>query len=430
MGEGLSFFTSPISTHLNIPLPLNMWSSTIAVFPLFSLALGAVNWSALESCVTESGTASVKTVSTSMSTTTVQQPDLVVKHTFHPQHLVTLRPFTKTWTHIIQETDTAVSTITVNLTQTVLVPTSTIVKTYTQTHVSNVYTTIPAPAGFLPISDTTNSAYPDGQSSDSSTTSGPKPTSVSSQSSSRPAVSASAASNFNTTASASGLPGLSGSVGFGGSVNLDERGLGLKGLKQFAHAVHCLKSVLIQKTIDTTVTGTTQTSTLVQATATVTISATVTAMVQPKLGRGKTVYTTSWTTTTKGYNAYSNAVVTAEVTSTMKAYAACQTNNILSSVASISGKTKYKTTIAGSAQQCCEQCQQSSNCIGSAFQVLLPLGGRCLIYYADTCPAQSANSLQYTLPAMKQSGTYAVSNGMCGYMFASSGQFSAHGHGW
>ncbi|KAI5203879.1 hypothetical protein E4T39_03930 [Aureobasidium subglaciale] len=407
-----------------------MRSSTIVAFPLFSLALGAVNWSALESCVTESGTASVKTVSTSMSTTTVQQPDLVVKHTFHPQHLVTLRPFTKTWTHIVQETNTAVSTITINLTKTALVPTSTIVNTHTQTHVSNVYTTITAPAGFLPISDTINSAYPNGKSSDSSTTPALKSSSVSSQSSTRPAVSASVVSGSNVTASASGLAALSGSVGFGGSAKLDERGLGLKGLKQFAHAVHCLKSVLIQKTIATTVTGTTQTSTLAQATATVTVSATVTAMVQPKFGRGKTIYITSWTTTTKGYNAYSNAVVTAEVTSTIKAYAACQTNNILSSVASISGKAKYKTTVAGSAQQCCEQCQQSSNCVGSAFQSLLPLGGRCLIYYADTCPAQSANSLQYTLPAIKQFGTYAVSNGMCGYMFASSGQLSAHGHGW
>ncbi|KAI4725629.1 hypothetical protein E4T49_06600 [Aureobasidium sp. EXF-10728] len=396
-----------------------MRSTTIASFPLFSLALGAVNWSALESCVTESGTASVKTVSTSVSTTTVQQPDILVRHTFHPQHLVTPLPFTKTWTHTFQETDTAVSTVVIHLTQTEFVPTSTIVNTYTQTEVSSVYTTVPAPSGFLPISNTTNSAYPNGQSLSSSASA-----SKSSASQSTPTHAA-----FNTTASASGNGESGASAGIDGSANLDTRNI--KNLKQFAHAVHCLKSVLVQKTVDTTTTGTTQTSTLAQATVTATVSATITAMVQPKFGHGKTVYTTSYTTVTKGYNVYSNKFVTAQVTSTVKAYAACQTNNVLSALAPPTGNAKSKTTVAGSAQQCCEQCQQTSNCVGSAFQALLPLGGRCLIYYADTCPAQFANSLQYTLAAPKQSlGTYALSNGACGYMFSAAGQVKAHGHGW
>ncbi|CAD0086831.1 unnamed protein product [Aureobasidium vineae] len=403
-----------------------MRSTTITAFPLFSLVLGAVNWSALESCVTQSGTASVKTVSTSVSTTTVQQPDILVKHTFHPQHLVTPRPFTKTWTHTFQETDTAVSTVVVHLTHTEFVPNSTIVNTYTQTEVSSVYTTVPAPSDFLPISNTTNSAYPNGQSLSSSAS-----TSKSSalQSSSMPAAaSGTAAARFNMTASASGNDGSGASAGTDGSANLDTRNL--KNLKQFAHAVHCLKSVLVQKTVDTTTTGTTQTSTLAQATVTATVSATITAMVQPKFGHGKTVYTTSYTTVTKGYNVYSNKFVTAQVTSTVKAYAACQTNNVINALAPPSGKAKSKTTVAGSAQQCCEQCQQTSNCVGSAFQALLPLGGRCIIYYADTCPAQSANSLQYTLAAPKQSlGTYALSNGVCGYMFSAAGQVKAHGHG-
>lgn len=404
-----------------------MRSTAFATFPLFSLALGAVNWSAFESCVTESGTASVKTVSTSVSTTTVQQPDVLIKHTFHPQHLFTPKPFTKTWTHTFQETDTAVSTVTIQLTHTEFVPTSTIVNTYTQTQVSSVYTTVPTPAGFLPISDTTNSAYPNGQSLSSSSAGASKSSSVSSKSSSAPAsASASAAAGFNMTGSASGS-----SAGASGDGSADLEARNVKNLKQFAHAVHCLKSVLIQKTVDTTVTGTTQTSTLAQATVTATVSATATVMVQPKFGRGKTVYTTSYTTVTKGYNAYSSKVVTAEVTSTIKAYAACQTNNILNSVASVSGKAQFKTTVASSAQQCCEQCQQSSNCVGSAFQALLPIGGRCLIYYANTCPAQSANSLQYTPAAIKQlPGTYALSNGACGYMFSAGGQASGHGHGW
>ncbi|TIA85396.1 hypothetical protein D6C76_01000 [Aureobasidium pullulans] len=402
--------------------------TAIAAFPFFSLALGAVNWSAFESCVTESGTASVKSVSTSMSTTTVQQPDVVVKHTFHPQHLVTLRPFTKTWTRTFQETDTAVSTITVHLTHTELVPTSTIVNTYTQTHVSNIYTTVPAPAGFLPVSNTTNSGYPKAQSLSSSSivVSSAVSSTVSSKSSAAPSFTGTAAAGFNSTGSASG-GSLSGSASVDGSADLDARGL--RNIKQFAHAVHCLKSVLVQKTVDTTITGTTQTSTLAQPTSTITVSTTSTTMVLPKFGRGKTVYTTAWTTVTKNYNAYSNKVVTAEVTSTVKAYAACQTNNVLSSVTSISGKAKYKTTVAGSAQQCCEQCQQSSNCVGSAYQALLPLGGRCLIYIADTCPAQSANSLQYT-PSKLSFGSFTVSNGVCGYMFSAGGQVAAHGHGW
>lgn len=403
-----------------------MRSTTIAAFPLFSLALGAVNWSASESCVTESATTSVKTVSTSSSTTTVQQPDVVIKHTFHPQHLLTPGAFTKTWTHTFHETDTAVSTVTVHLTHTELVPTSTIVNTYTQSHVSSVYTTVPVPSGFKFI----NSASQNAQSQSSSSAVASKASSSLSQSHTVPTASASASGNFNMTAMASGAAALSVSGGADGNADLKARNI--KPLKQFAHAVHCLKSILVQKTVDTTITGTTQTSTLAQATVTATVSATVTAMVQPQFGRGKTAYTTSWTTVTKGYNVYTNKFVTAEVTSTIKAYAACQTNNVLNSVASVSGNTKYKTTVAGSAQQCCEQCQQSSNCVGSAYQALLPLGGRCLIYYANTCPAQSANSLQYTLATNKQPfGTYALSNGNCGYFSASaSGQVSAHGHGW
>jgi hypothetical protein len=406
------------SLYLLLVFPFfKMRSTTFAAFPLFSLALGAVNWSAFESCVTESATTSVKTVSTSSSTTTVQQPDVVVKHTFHPQHLLTPHAFTKTWTQTFHETDTAVSTVVVHLTHTELVPTSTIVNTYTQTHVSSVYTTVPVPSGFTPIN---------AQSMASSSAVASKASSSLSQSHAVPTASGSAAANFNMTAMASGAAAL----GVSGDGSADLEGRNLKNLKQFAHAVHCLKSILVQKTIDTTITGTTQTSTLAQATVTATVSATVTAKVQPKFGQGKTAYTTAWTTVTKGYNVYTNKFVTAEVTSTIKAYAACQTNNVLNSVASVSGKAKYKTTVAGSAQQCCEQCQQSTNCVGSAYQALLPLGGRCLIYYADTCPAQSANSMQYTLATNKQPfGTYALSNGGCGY-FSASGQFSVHGHGW
>ncbi|KAG9675948.1 hypothetical protein KCU99_g9065, partial [Aureobasidium melanogenum] len=409
-----------------------MRSTTLATFPLFSLALGAVNWSAFESCVTSSGTASVKTVSTSVSTTTIQQPDVLIKHTFHPQHLFTPLPFTKFWTHTFQETDTAVSTVTIQLTHTEFVPTSTIVNTYTQTQVSSVFTTVPTPAGFLPISDTTNSAYPNGQSLSSSSASASTSSAVSSQSSSAPAAASITASiGFNVTASASGV-----GASADGSVDLEARNP-KNPIKQFAHAVHCLKSVLVQKTINTTITGTTQTSTLAQATVTATVSATATIQVLPKFGHGNTIYTTAYTTVTKGYNVYSNKFVTAEVTSTSTAYAACQTNNILNSVASVNGQAKFKTTVASSAEQCCEQCQQSSNCIGSAFQALLPLGGRCLIYYANTCPAQSANALQYTPAAIKQlPGTYALSNGACGYMFSvveqAFGQSlgHAHGHGW
>ncbi|KAG9530435.1 hypothetical protein KCU93_g2519, partial [Aureobasidium melanogenum] len=405
-----------------------MRSTTLATFPLFSLALGAVNWSAFESCVTSSGTASVQTVSTSVSTTTIQQPDVLIKHTFHPQHLFTPLPFTKFWTHTFQETDIAVSTVTIQLTHTEFVPTSTIVNTYTQTQVSSVFTTVPTPAGFLPISDTTNSAYPNGQSLSSSSASASTSSAVSSQSSS---AAAAASIGFNVTASASGV-----GASADGSADLEARNP-KNPIKQFAHAVHCLKSVLVQKTIDTTTTGTTQTSTLAQATVTATVSATATIQVLPKFGHGKTIYTTAYTTVTKGYNVYSNKFVTAEVTSTSTAYAACQTNNILNSVASVNGQAKFKTTVASSAEQCCEQCQQSSNCIGSAFQALLPLGGRCLIYYANTCPAQSANALQYTPAAIKQlPGTYALSNGACGYMFPVGEQAfgqslgHAHGHGW
>ncbi|KAI4793656.1 hypothetical protein E4T44_12625 [Aureobasidium sp. EXF-8845] len=402
-----------------------MRSTTLAAFPLFSLALGAVNWSAFEQCVTESATTSAKSVSTSSSTTTIQQPDVFVKHTFHPQHLFTPKPFTKTWTRTFLKTDTAVSTVTVQLTHTELVPTSTVVNTYTQTHVSSVYTTVPVPSGFLPIADTANSASSNAQSMSSSSSK------ASAKSLSKPAASATAGGNFNMTAVASGAAALGVSAGLGGSADLGARNVkDIKNVKQFAHAVHCLKSILVQKTIDTTITGTTQTSTLAQATVTATVSATVTAQVEPKFGREKTAYTTSWTTVTQGYNVYTNKFVTAEVTSTIKAYAACQTNNVLNSVATVSGKAKFKTIVASSAQQCCEQCQQSSNCVGSAYQALLPLGGRCLIYYADTCPAQSANSLQFTLaPAKQPFGTYALSNGACGY-FSASGQASAHGHGW
>jgi hypothetical protein len=402
-----------------------MRSTTLAAFPLFSLALGAVNWSAFEQCVTESATTSAKSVSTSSSTTTIQQPDVFVKHTFHPQHLFTPKPFTKTWTRTFLQTDTAVSTVTVQLTHTELVPTSTVVNTYTQTHVSSVYTTVPVPSGFLPIADTANSASSIAQSMSSSSSK------ASAKSLSKPVASATAGGNFNMTAMASGAAALGVSAGLGGSADLGARNVkNIKNVKQFAHAVHCLKSILVQKTIDTTITGTTQTSTLAQATVTATVSATVTAQVQPKFGRGKTAYTTSWTTVTQGYNVYTNKFVTAEVTSTIKAYAACQTNNVLNSVATVSGKAKFKTIVASSAQQCCEQCQQSSNCVGSAYQALLPLGGRCLIYYADTCPAQSANSLQFTLAPVKQPfGTYALSNGACGY-FSAGGQVSAHGHGW
>ncbi|KAI4793744.1 hypothetical protein E4T44_12608 [Aureobasidium sp. EXF-8845] len=402
-----------------------MRSTTLAAFPLFSLALGAVNWSAFEQCVTESATTSAKSVSTSSSTTTIQQPDVFVKHTFHPQHLFTPKPFTKTWTRTFLQTDTAVSTITVRLTHTELIPTSTVVNTYTQTHVSSVYTTVPVPSGFLPIADTANSASSNAQSMSSSTSK------ASAKSLSKPAASATAGGNFNMTAMASGAAALGVSAGLSGSADLGARNVkNIKNVKQFAHAVHCLKSILVQKTIDTTITGTTQTSTLAQATVTATVSATVTAQIQPKFGRGKTAYTTSWTTVTQGYNVYTNKFVTAEVTSTIKSYAACQTNNVLGSVATVSGKAKFKTIVASSAQQCCEQCQQSSNCVGSAYQALLPLGGRCLIYYADTCPAQSANSLQFTLaPAKQPFGTYALSNGACGY-FSASGQVSAHGHGW
>jgi hypothetical protein len=398
-----------------------MRSTTFAAFPLFSLALGAVNWSAFDSCVTESATTSAKTVPTSSSTTTIQQPDVLVKHTFHPQHLFTPSPFTKTWTHTFHETDTAVSTVVVHLTHTELVPTATVVNTITQTHVSSVYTTVPVPSGFRPIADTANSASSNAQSMSSSSA-------VTSKSHSVPAASGTASAGFNMTAMASSAAGLGVSGGMSGSADLEGRNL--KNLKQFAHAVHCLKSILVQKTVDTTITGTTQTSMLAQATVTATVSATVTAMIQPQFGRGKTAYTTAWTTVTKGYNVYSNKFVTAEVTSTIKAYAACQTNNVLSSVANVSGKSKYKTIVASSAQQCCEQCQQTNNCVGSAYQALLPLGGRCLIYYADTCPAQSANSMQFTLASSKQPfGTYALSNGGCGY-FSASGQVSAHGHGW
>jgi hypothetical protein len=405
-----------------------MRTTTLAAFPLFSLALGVVNWSAFESCVTESATTSAKTVSTSSSTTTIQQPDVFVKHTFHPQHLFTPKPFIKTWTRTFLQTDTAVSTVTVHLTHTELVPTSTVVNTYTQTHVSSVYTTVPVPPGFLPIADTANSASSNAQSMSSSSVVASK---ASTKSLSKPAASVTAGGNFNMTAMASGAAALGVSAGLGGSADLEGRNLkNVKNLKQFAHAVHCLKSILVQKTIDTTITGTTQTSTLAQATVTATVSATVTVQVQPQFGRGKTAYTTSWTTVTQGYNVYTNKFVTAEVTSTIKAYAACQTNNVLNSVATVSGKAKFKTIVAGSAQQCCEQCQQTSNCVGSAYQALLPLGGRCLIYYTDTCPAQSANSLQFTLaPAKQPFGTYALSNGACGY-FSASGQVSAHGHGW
>jgi hypothetical protein len=402
-----------------------MRSTTLAAFPLFSLALGAVNWSAFEQCVTESATTSAKSVSTSSSTTTIQQPDVFVKHTFHPQHLFTPKPFTKTWTRTFLQTDTAVSTVTVQLTHTELVPTSTVVNTYTQTHVSSAYTTVPVPSGFLPIADTANSASSNAQSMSSSSSK------ASAKSLSKPAASATAGGNFNMTAMASGAAALGVSAGLGGSADLGARNVkNIKNVEQFAHAVHCLKSILVQKTIDTTITGSTQTSTLAQATVTATVSATVTAQVQPRFGRGKTAYTTSWTTVTQGYNVYTNKFVTAEVTSTIKAYAACQTNNVLNSVATVSGKAKFKTIVASSAQQCCEQCQQSSNCVGSAYQALLPLGGRCLIYYADTCPAQSANSLQFTLAPVKQPfGTYALSNGACGY-FSPGGQVSAHGHGW
>jgi hypothetical protein len=163
-------------------------------------------------------------------------------------------------------------------------------------------------------------------------------------------------------------------------------------------------------------------------------------MMFPRFGHGNTVYTTAYTTVTVGYNVQSLTTVTAQVTSTVKAYAACQTNNMLSPVASISGKTKYKTTVVASAQQCCEQCQQSSNCVGSAYQGLLPIGGRCLIYYADTCSAQSANSLQYSIPVSKFSfGSFVLSNGACGHFSAQAGAgagagvgvgASLHGHGF
>ncbi|OCL06509.1 hypothetical protein AOQ84DRAFT_410871 [Glonium stellatum] len=245
--------------------------------------------------------------------------------------------FSTTSTIITTTTETQTSTTTITTVSSA--PDTTVTATYT----------VPTSSGFLPIADTTASAYP-----------------------------------------AKLKREVSHPHGYGLSER-EQPKKGICGAKTYPVAVQCVK-VIEKQAVNTVVrTGKPITKILPRSTISSTVyitSTTTSTLVPPDVSTTLLFSATSTVTeqTTSTVTSTSTSVAQNTVSMTVSSYAACATNNILGPTLS-NGETiylyqaaTYSVTPGTSTTDCCEKCQSGTSCSGVGYN---PKNGYCYIFQAS-----------------------------------------------
>lgn len=444
----------------------------LAALPLISLAFGSAQFSNIEKCLTEFGSASHKHVSTASSTTTVTGADVNVAITVQSTHVVTPLKKTKTVTYTASSSHSSAasgSTITVTATDKIKNFT-TIYDVATVSHTNTIVKTIPTPDGFLPIANTT-STYPAVHKNATATLSY-------------------SSVHASLKASASAQVSVSGSVSARSAKDAEAH---LDG-KNFASIVSCIKSIIIQHTNTHTHTAKPTTVTMPASTTTVTVTisssaissavsaaaSSASSMVSAAASSVSSEVSAAASSASSAVSSATSAVsasgsvsasadasasatldarglfnhksvvtqtvttsiyipatvtdypstVTAQVSTTVTSYAACATSNQLGpylvngnaiiGVSSVElGASKFPSKIvnAESATECCEICMELGDCTASGFMAESKDFGFCYIYTSNSCAAQSDHQMTYTSKAGVVSRlAMTIGNGACGYI--------------